>query len=210
MTPEPIKLPEPNEVVPKPKNKFKPLAIVFIILTVLFALAAGFFVWQWLDQKSQIETLKNDISKIQSELDSKKDQEKEKENANKNSNIVTVEELMRAYKDANRSMNTSGLVINIGNNIIKNSSISPWQTIEVGMGHKDAETGWGGAFYRYGPTESWKYAFGGQGVTKCDNFTNAIPNVWAAFADWTCYGDGTPEDGGLGPETTVGAYFGLE
>jgi len=74
MTPEPIKLPEPNEVVPKPKNKFKPLAIVFIILTVLFALVAGFFVWQWLDQKSQIETLKNDISKIQSELESKKDQ----------------------------------------------------------------------------------------------------------------------------------------
>jgi len=74
MEKEPIKLPEQEPMMAKSKNKFKPLAIVFIVLTVLFALAAGFFVWQWCQQKSQIETLKNDISKIQSGLDDKKDQ----------------------------------------------------------------------------------------------------------------------------------------
>ena len=61
METEPIKLPESDPVIVKTGDKFKPLAIVFIIIALILAIATGFFVWQWMDQKAQIEDLNKKI-----------------------------------------------------------------------------------------------------------------------------------------------------
>jgi len=90
MEKEPIKLPEQEPMMAKPKNKFKPLAIVFIVLTVLFALAAGFFVWQWLDQKGEINDLNNKMGNSQ---------ESNKEEIITSPFSVTKQEIMNILKN---------------------------------------------------------------------------------------------------------------
>ena len=64
MEAEPIKLPELKPVMPKQKNKFKPLAIIFIILTILLAVSTGFFVWMYFKQGSDINRLNEENSNI--------------------------------------------------------------------------------------------------------------------------------------------------
>ena len=200
METEPIKPFEPEPVITGPKNKFKPLAIIFIVLTVILAVATGFFVWKYFERGIQIEDLNKEISQTQTKS---ADTDQADNQPAKDPNVVTEAELRQAYQDANLGSNIGNIGINISDSKIENSKVSPWQTILVGMGAEQGG-GSGAYFYRYGPTGEWRYAFSGQMVGSCSDYKNVIPNVKVAFTDFTCYSSMAPM-----VESTIGEYFKL-
>ena len=176
-------------IINKPKDKFKPLAIVFIVLAILFAAATGFFVWQWMDQKTQIDGLKNDISKIQEKLDNKNEQNNQKPEKGKPTN----KEIMAFLKKAGIN---DPLIDKIEAGKIEDSSVPPYQKLAVSYGSTfNGEPGptsgtlW---LFRKTPTDVWRYGYVEKDQSsglQCEFFTpdNVSADFVNSFIDNHCW-----------------------
>jgi hypothetical protein len=168
--------------IEQPKNHWKPVGIIFIILAVLFlagGAVAGWFLWQEMNEPKQ-ETNVTVIKKTNTEQKTKK--------------LSLEEQLVAAYEAEGWSMEgakmeggPNGSGINSVEDVeIKNSSITPWQYTEVGMRDTAYGSGWTAMFYRDGEKGEWKYGFGAQSAPSCDIFETSLNKI-KAFADYPCY-----------------------
>lgn len=176
------------EPMPIHSNKYKPVAIIFIVLSILLAVASGFFVWKYFDQQTQINNLNTELDQVKTQLSNSNSADPENGGTKVDPNTVTVDQLVTAYKaEGNDASNKE---IEIGDAVIKNSSISPWQTITVTIGSASSMGQADGNFYREGSDGVWKYAFAAQGAPACNDILfGEHPNIARAFADMNCQVD---------------------
>ena len=205
---EPIKLPEQEPTMAKPKNKFKPLAIVFIVLTVLFALAAGFFVWQWLDQKSQIETLKNDINEIQAKLDNKTSTKKDIITSPFN---ITEQEVWDIVNKQNISAISAGDDKKMNRIERVSFGVEDYQIAKVHIrvlkNGQDVQDGVRVFLYRNNPSDTWKYGYyEAAGNPMCSDFGDNVDLAKAAINEFCMKVDGDDNPKSI----TVYEYLGWE
>ena len=90
-----------------------------------------------------------------------------------NDDVVTlVNQLAEAYK--NKEGNYPGVITLRGDDSIKNSSVSPYQTMNVAL------VGGGGWFYRVSPDSEWLFFTGGNAPATCDEYnTQDLKNAFA-------------------------------
>ncbi|MDR1300501.1 MAG: septum formation initiator family protein [Candidatus Nomurabacteria bacterium] len=190
---------ENDSIVSCSKNKFKPLAIVFIVLSVLLAISTGIFVWQYFSQRAEISDLNAKIEKLIYENANHEDslQAAEVEQSQKDPNIVTVDELTAAYEAAGHNLNNSFVILN-DDYEIKDGSIKPYQTVTATIASRSGVGSAAGHFYRAGVDDDWHYGFGAQNAGLCNRFSN-WPVFDKAFADFPCFDD-------MDAQTTYGEY----
>jgi len=175
----------------KQENPWKIVGIILIVLAVILAAATGYLWWVKNDQKSQTDSLKKQVSSLQKEVSTYQKNGSSGTTTNNgagNSNTANQGEdlattLLKVYEAAGYTV-TGDAVTNIGQ--ITNSSVSPWQTIQVTIGPKDPNAvGVTPAFFfRNGPSGAWRFGFARQDAPECDSF---IGDQTKAFADQKCY-----------------------
>ncbi len=86
--------------------------------------------------------------------------------------VTLVNQLAEAYK--NKEGNYPGAIMLRGDDSIKNSSVSPYQTMNVAL------IGGGGWFYRVSPDSEWLFFTGGNAPATCDEYnTQDLKNAFA-------------------------------
>ncbi|MCL2869737.1 hypothetical protein FWF48_02940 [Candidatus Saccharibacteria bacterium] len=202
------------------KSHKKVWLIILIILVVLLAAATSFFAVQYFQQKSKVDDLNSQITKL-------KDSAKKTNNSTSNSSnssgtntnntdntpaadnpklTVTDEtQIKTAYEATGNDpatlnfSNTSG-----GNGIITNSSVSPYQTITLNI--KVTGGGTGGSqiqFFRVNSTAPWRYFFANASVLDCSMYDQSSDTI-KAFADVSCLNSNLASNI---TQSTVKTYF---
>jgi hypothetical protein len=197
---------EKQVIAPQPRGgkKWKITAIIMIILTVVLAAATGFFVWKFLEQKSEIENLKVEIAKIQTELDGTKAAKDDADVSAFESGKVIVSsdiliELLKKHLEIDPATRT-----NMSITSFYNSEYEPFQAVRAGVSEYDSAGNFlsGGIayFYRKGDDGAWQYAVSGNGIPSCQEF---VGDAKYALSKLDC---SSPSTGGI---TTVGEYYKL-
>ena len=84
-----------------PKNRWKKVGIISVVLLLVSAGASGYSVWQYIDQRSEIDRLQNELMETQNELRALQDTEAndtDTEEANGSDNYLVVEEWGVRYR----------------------------------------------------------------------------------------------------------------
>ena|GEM_PF-4053926 len=183
----------------KEGKKCKLMAVLSIIVVCL-AVATGVFVWKFIDQRNEVESLRTLAAEMNNELaelryeGSREEAQDVAGDRERDPNVVTEAELREAlvragYDDDNMcgegydwvlgySQCTRVAVVDFE---IENSSVTPWQTVRGAVNNASA---W---FYRTGPGAEWNLGFVTQNAFMCwDGAFMATPNRMRAFADFSC------------------------
>ena len=184
----------PKETVTPAKTKsHRGLIIALIICLVVVLAAAGFFVYKLIDNQNVINELEAQVAALQAEPVDQEDADEPEE-------VPLIDQLFAAFEAAGYNQDGTTLIDATNSSGIKNSPLAPYQTINVLIGSSDGIGGGYGFFFREGENGAWQFAFAGNGVPSCQQFS-----FWKfrlIFPDIECVGDDTGAD-----VTTVGKYF---
>ena len=190
----------------KPKNKWKIVGIIFIVLSVLALAAGGFLGWKYFDHKNQIDALNTEKDKISQERDdlAKKNaattgELSEEEAAQALAGKPSAETLLKAMGSPAHIVAAN---ITVGE--IHNSSIEPYQAITADIKPAN-DAGFQATFYRANDKTAWVHW-----NSDSDQCSAASGNdtLIRSIADFNCYADGGSTMNSDGP-TTYKVYFKL-
>ena len=189
----------------KPKNGWKTVGVIFIILTAVFLAAGGFLGWKYLDHENQISKLTTEKEKISKERD-----ELAKKIANETGELTAEEEAAAlAGKPTAQTLlkamgNPANIVVaNISVGEIHNSSIEPYQAIIADV-NPHSEAAFQATFYRANDKTVWVYW---NSTSDQCSVASGNETLIRAIADFDCYAEGSTMDSD-GP-TTFKEYFKL-
>ena len=194
-----------SPVIQNPKNKWKIVGIIFIVLTGLLLIGGGFLGWKFFDQKNQIEALsteKDKISQERDELTKKISDEADELSAEESAEVLTgkpsAETLLKAMGNP---AHVTTADISVGE--IHNSSIEPYQAITADI-KSTGEVAFQAIFYRANNHSAWTHW-----DSASDQCTVASGNdiLIRAVADFNCYVEANTMSAD-GP-TTYKTYFNL-
>ncbi|MCL1876441.1 hypothetical protein FWF74_00105 [Candidatus Saccharibacteria bacterium] len=155
-------------------DKYKVIGIILIILSVLFASAAGFFVWKSFDQQAKIDDLGNKIKQLEKDKNANKSDSEPNNVSSLESYGKIISELQKVYdgKLSDDEQNTLVMTYNEDGSIAASVRV-----------HKYTQQSIDEFFYSTDNGKTWKYFMGGfPGQTPCKDFnTDEIRKIFRIY-----------------------------